>query len=113
MSFGKLIVATPLSFRGFEAHLPDALKSEIVHSPEEFKIRMLKEVNTEMPQKDPRTISLYESLFTIEKQTDTYRKIILGTKLWSIFKFGKKAAYRADWNAGLYANFQKPTITAV
>jgi polysaccharide biosynthesis protein PslH len=81
ISFGKVIVATPLSYRGFEAHLPDALKSEIAHNPEEFQIRMLKEVDTEVPQKDLRSISLYEALFTIEKQTDTYRTVVLGSEL--------------------------------
>jgi polysaccharide biosynthesis protein PslH len=78
ISFGKTIVATPLAFPGFERHLPDNMRFEIASNWEDFRTRMLKEITAETPRKDPCAIKLYEKLFTIERQTEAYKKIVLG-----------------------------------
>ena len=78
LSYGKPVVAMPLAYRGFRDHVPPELAAEIVTEPQEFADRLLAcDPNTFAMQQDPRTIALYEKLFTVEKQTEIYRKLLV------------------------------------
>jgi polysaccharide biosynthesis protein PslH len=77
LSFGKRVVAMPLAYRGFRDFVPLELADEIVSTAAEFQQRLLHLDMTGDAQLDPRTVALYEALFTTERQTDVYRQLLL------------------------------------
>lgn len=77
LSFGKQVVAMPLAYRGFEDQVPKSLAAEIVTTPQQFQERLLSFDMSGYALQDPRTIELYETLFTTERQTEIYRDLLI------------------------------------
>ena len=80
LSYGKKFVAMPLAYRGFMDQVPADLAQEVVTSFDAFAERMLSLDVSGPPQQDPRSIALYEALFTPEVQKEIYRDLLLSKR---------------------------------
>ena len=81
LSFGKKVVAMPLAYRGFEDQVPADLTAEVVKTPQQFQERLLSFDMSGYAEQDPRTIGLYEKLFTTDRQTAIYRELLTPKQL--------------------------------
>jgi polysaccharide biosynthesis protein PslH len=77
LSYGKPIVAMPLSFRGFDDAIQPAIVSRIVDTAEAFRDRMIQQAHKGPPALDAASIEQFEALFSVEAQTEIYRKLLL------------------------------------
>jgi polysaccharide biosynthesis protein PslH len=81
LSYGKRVIAMPLAYRGFNDRVSGSLADEIVSNFEQFAQRLLALDVSSTPEQDPRTIELYEKLFTTESQSAIYRGLLLKPQL--------------------------------
>jgi polysaccharide biosynthesis protein PslH len=77
LSFGKSMISTPLAFRGFQKRVPPDLFAEAATSATQMRDKILAADTTSPPKQDPRVSSLYETLFSLEAQTQIYRSLVL------------------------------------
>jgi len=76
LSYGKVIVATPLAFRGFFEHIPETIQAELAPDADALRAKLLSCEGSSLPRRDERMVQLYEGLFSPEAQKEIYRRLV-------------------------------------
>lgn len=76
LSYGKPLIGTPLAFRGFERHVPESLRHELVTSPHAFREQIIASAGRAPSTIDPRCIGLFDMLFSKEMRLAKYSELL-------------------------------------